>query len=63
MICVFLKVIEFQIIIYKKSALWCAFSDPAGIRTQDPYIKSVLLYQLSYGIVLAAYANRDKLLN
>ncbi len=26
------------------------FSDPAGIRTQDPYIKSVLLYQLSYGI-------------
>ena len=29
-----------------------AFCDPAGIRTQDPYIKSVLLYQLSYGIVL-----------
>jgi hypothetical protein len=26
--------------------------DPAGTRTQDPYIKSVLLYQLSYGIVL-----------
>lgn len=26
-------------------------SDPAGIRTQDPYIKSVLLYQLSYGII------------
>ncbi len=25
-------------------------SDPAGIRTQDPYIKSVLLYQLSYRI-------------
>jgi len=25
-------------------------SDPAGIRTQGPYIKSVLLYQLSYGI-------------
>jgi hypothetical protein len=24
--------------------------DPAGIRTQGPYIKSVLLYQLSYGI-------------
>ena len=24
--------------------------DPAGIRTQDPYIKSVLLYQLSYRI-------------
>ncbi len=28
----------------------CFFCDPAGIRTQDPYIKSVLLYQLSYGI-------------
>src|SRR6476620_10683304 len=26
--------------------------DPAGIRTQDPYIKSVLLYQLSYGILI-----------
>ena len=26
------------------------FSDPAGTRTQDPYIKSVLLYQLSYRI-------------
>lgn len=25
--------------------------DPAGIRTQDPYIKSVLLYQLSYQIL------------
>ena len=27
--------------------------DFAGIRTQGPYIKSVLLYQLSYEIVLA----------
>lgn len=27
-----------------------SYSDPAGIRTQDPYIKSVMLYQLSYGI-------------
>ena len=25
-------------------------SDRAGTRTQDPYIKSVLLYQLSYAI-------------
>jgi hypothetical protein len=25
--------------------------DPAGIRTQDPYIKSVMLYRLSYGII------------
>jgi hypothetical protein len=30
------------------------YCDPAGIRTQDPYIKSVLLYQLSYGILLCA---------
>ena len=29
---------------------WGFFCDPAGIRTQDPYIKSVLLYQLSYRI-------------
>lgn len=27
-------------------------SDPAGARTQDPNIKSVVLYQLSYGILL-----------
>ena len=26
------------------------FCDPAGIRTQGHYIKSVMLYQLSYGI-------------
>ena len=30
-------------------------SDPAGTRTQDPYIKSVLLYQLSYKIVSSSY--------
>jgi len=36
----------------KKASHFCeAFGDPAGIRTQDPYIKSVLLYQLSYGIL------------
>ncbi len=28
------------------------FRDPAGIRTQGPYIKSVVLYQLSYEIIL-----------
>jgi hypothetical protein len=28
-------------------------SDPAGIRTQDPIIKSDVLYQLSYGIIVA----------
>ena len=26
------------------------FSDPAEARTQDPQIKSLLLYQLSYGV-------------
>lgn len=26
-------------------------SDPAGTRTQDPNIKSVMLYRLSYGII------------
>lgn len=26
--------------------------DPAGARTQDPYIKSVLLYQLSYRVLI-----------
>ncbi len=31
-------------------------SDPTGIRTQDPYIKSVMLYQLSYGIYYPPYA-------
>ena len=36
---------------HKKAPHFCeAFCDPAGIRTQDHYIKSVMLYQLSYGI-------------
>ena len=43
----------------KQNALTCKalsdkfdlVSDPAGTRTQDPYIKSVMLYQLSYGII------------
>ena len=38
-------------ILNKKSLLSKAFRDPAGIRTQDPNIKSVMLYQLSYGII------------
>ena len=29
--------------------------DPAGIRTQDPNIKSVMLYQLSYEIGLKPF--------
>ena len=37
--------------IKKSTDLRCFYqSDSAGIRTQGPYIKSVLLYQLSYGI-------------
>ncbi len=37
----------------KSRLLWRRLSvcDPVGTRTQDPYIKSVLLYQLSYGIL------------
>ncbi len=31
--------------------LFCSYCDPAGARTQDPNIKSVMLYQLSYGIL------------
>jgi hypothetical protein len=38
--------------ILQKGRFRCLSGDPAGIRTQDPYIKSVLLYQLSYGIFL-----------
>ena len=37
-----------------------SFCDSAGIRTQGPYIKIVLLYQLSYGIsVLRVQIYRD----
>lgn len=35
----------------KSESLRSRFCDPAGIRTQDPYIKSVMLYLLSYGIM------------
>ena len=35
------------------------FGDPAGIRTQGPYIKSVLLYQLSYEIFLLSKAGAN----
>ena len=39
----------------KTAALFKAavLRDPAGARTQDPNIKSVVLYQLSYGIIRA----------
>jgi hypothetical protein len=29
----------------------CPLGDPAEARTQDPQIKSLLLYQLSYGVI------------
>jgi hypothetical protein len=35
----------------RTSGIFLFSSDPAGIRTQDPNIKSVMLYQLSYGII------------
>ena len=34
-----------------RAVFYFVFCDPAGTRTQDPYIKSVMLYQLSYGII------------
>ena len=41
---------------HKKAPHFCeAFCDPAGIRTQDHYIKSVMLYQLSYGIIFPLF--------
>jgi hypothetical protein len=43
--------VEYEHHLKTKSAPKCAIRDPAGTRTQDPYIKSVLLYQLSYGII------------
>ena len=44
----------------KTAALFKAavLRDPAGARTQDPNIKSVVLYQLSYGISVCQNGNR-----
>ena len=43
----------------KKEGYCLPFSgDPAGARTQDPNIKSVVLYQLSYGISVCRNGNR-----
>ena len=53
-------------VIENKKARWFLirlFRDPAGIRTQDPYIKSVMLYQLSYEIVLSTTVNPLNLVN
>ena len=36
----------------KRNSLLNSFCELAGTRTQDPYIKSVLLYQLSYQFIL-----------
>ena len=47
-------ILETQNLINAKSPRFLeGLCDPAGARTQDPYIKSVLLYQLSYGIIFA----------
>jgi len=37
--------------------------DPAGTRTQGPYIKSVLLYQLSYEIAFVFCGRKDTYLS
>ena len=36
----------------KKKDADCVFCDPRGARTLDPQIKSLLLYQLSYGVIV-----------
>ena len=48
-----------KIALIKKAAVEAAFlsCDPVGTRTQDPYIKSVLLYQLSYEINRVVLSN------
>jgi hypothetical protein len=38
-----------------------AYRDPAGTRTQDPNIKSVVLYQLSYEINFSNYPAESQL--
>jgi hypothetical protein len=35
---------------YRITGAFAFYCDPDGIRTHDPNIKSVMLYQLSYGI-------------
>ena len=41
----------------KKAPVKPELCDPAGTRTQGPYIKSVLLYQLSYEINLSLFGS------
>ena len=38
------------------------FGDPGGTRTHDPLIKSQLLYQLSYGVIVCSIATAKVLL-
>lgn len=45
------ELIDFEISTLLKGVTGCYLCDPAGTRTQDPNIKSVVLYQLSYGII------------
>ena len=40
--------------ITKKETLRLPSCDPGGARTLDPLIKSQLLYQLSYGVIMCA---------
>lgn len=39
------------------------FCDPAEARTQDPQIKSLLLYQLSYGVISVLVVQRKGFLS
>ena len=44
----------------RRAAFLFFSSDPVGTRTQDPYIKSVLLYQLSYGIISLSFSGTGR---
>ena len=54
-----LSQITFKNFGHKKPVMKRASCDLAGTRTQDPYIKSVLLYQLSYQILKSIKRNKD----
>ena len=49
---------NFSPLLKEKPRLSPRLCDPAGARTQDPNIKSVVLYQLSYRIFHTSNANR-----
>lgn len=51
---------EIKKIVTKIITIFFADRDPVGIRTQDPNIKSVVLYQLSYEINLVFWECKNR---